>query len=529
MARPVWTGVLTFGLVTVPVSLYTATDSHTVRFHQLERGTSDRVRNKRVNERTGEEVEFGDIVKGYELASGEYVIVEPDELEQISPGRSRTIDVSGFVDLSEVDPIFFDKTYYLGPKGKEYAKIYGLLTKALEKSNRVGLAMFAMRGKEYLTAVRAENGLLELHTMHFADEVRDPHREIDNLPTGETKYSGQELSTAEQLIDMLAIDWNPDDYHDTFEEQVKKLIEDKAAGREIAVSQGPPADMGLGGIGAAAGPLIGGLITSALSWRAAFVFQALVIAVIIVLSRRIEDPLPPDPTLPFDTVGTVLSAVGLVLVVTGILAADNNIWLMLALLALGALFLAGFFRWVRARERAGNEPLLSTSLFRSRTSNLGLVTQNTQWLLLMGVSFTGRPQLRRDPDRHHLHRRHPGDPRVLPRRRTPRPASPPAHPHPHGIRRHDRRHRRPDPHRRRLTCLDQPGIAQVLITMAVEAPVVPGHVEHDSWAHGDGGRAGSVARRARGGRRPALPSRGPGWRMRCILARNSCWCCSRAR
>lgn len=146
--------------------------------------------------------------------------------------------------------------------------------------------------------------------------------------------------------------------------------------------------MALGGIGAAAGPLIGGLITSALSWRAAFVFQALVIVVIIVLSRRIEDPLPPDPTRPFDTVGTVLSAVGLVLVVTGILAADDNGWLMLALLFLGVLFLFAFFRWVRARERAGKEPLLSTSLFRIRTSNLGLVTQNTQWLLLMGVSFS---------------------------------------------------------------------------------------------------------------------------------------------
>ncbi|MFJ3908798.1 MFS transporter [Streptomyces vinaceus] len=146
--------------------------------------------------------------------------------------------------------------------------------------------------------------------------------------------------------------------------------------------------MALGGIGAAAGPLIGGLITSALSWRAAFVFQALVIVVIVFLSRRIEDPLPPDPARPFDTVGTLLSAVGLILVVTGILAADDNLWLMFALLVLGALFLTGFFAWVRARERAGKEALLSTSLFRSRTSNLGLVTQNAQWLLLMGVSFT---------------------------------------------------------------------------------------------------------------------------------------------
>ncbi|MFJ9648594.1 MFS transporter [Streptomyces sp. NPDC004244] len=146
--------------------------------------------------------------------------------------------------------------------------------------------------------------------------------------------------------------------------------------------------MALGGIGAAAGPLIGGLITSALSWRAAFVFQALVIVVIVALSRHIEDPLPPDPTRPFDTTGAVLSAVGLVLVVMGILAADNNVWLMIALLVLGALVLFWFFRSIRAKERAGQEPLLSTSLFHDRTSNLGLVTQNVQWLLLMGTSFT---------------------------------------------------------------------------------------------------------------------------------------------
>src|SRR3954470_1659213 len=144
---------------------------------------------------------------------------------------------------------------------------------------------------------------------------------------------------------------------------------------------------GLGGVGAAAGPLIGGLITSTISWRAAFVFQALVIGLIVLLSRRIEDPLPADPTKTFDTVGALLSAVGLVLVVMGILAADNNGWLMVALLVAGALVLAWFFLRVRAMERAGEEPLLSSSLFRNRTSNLGLVTQNVQWLMLLGVSF----------------------------------------------------------------------------------------------------------------------------------------------
>jgi MFS family permease len=143
----------------------------------------------------------------------------------------------------------------------------------------------------------------------------------------------------------------------------------------------------MGGVGAAAGPLIGGLITSAISWRAAFIFQALVIAVIVFLSRKITDPLPADPTQPFDTTGAVLSAVGLVLVVMGILAADNNLWLMLILIIAGALVLALFFRSVRAKERAGKEPLLPTSLFHNRTSNLGLVTQNTQWVLLLGTSF----------------------------------------------------------------------------------------------------------------------------------------------
>ncbi|MEU6972775.1 Ku protein [Kitasatospora aureofaciens] len=238
MARPMWTGVLTFGLVSVPVALYTATQSHDVRFRQLQRGTSDRVRNKRVNERTGKEVDFSDIVKGYEVTEGEYVVVEPDELDQISPGRSRTIDIAGFVDLADVDPIFFDKTYYLGPRGKEYQKVYALLVEALEHSGKAGLAMFAMRGKEYLTAVRSEGGLLELHTMHFADEVRDPRSEVGDLPE-KVKLSPQEVKTAEQLIGMLAIEWKPDEWHDTYEEQVKQLVQDKLAGREIAVSAGP--------------------------------------------------------------------------------------------------------------------------------------------------------------------------------------------------------------------------------------------------------------------------------------------------
>ena len=144
---------------------------------------------------------------------------------------------------------------------------------------------------------------------------------------------------------------------------------------------------GMGGVGAATGPLIGGLITTAISWRAAFVFQAVIIVIIVLLGRSITDPLPADPTRPFDTVGAVLSAAGLVVFVGGIMAADTNVGLMLILLVVGALILAGFFAWIRSRERAGKEALLSTSLFHNRTSNLALVTQNVQWLVLMGTSF----------------------------------------------------------------------------------------------------------------------------------------------
>src|SRR4051812_30488064 len=153
-----------------------------------------------------------------------------------------------------------------------------------------------------------------------------------------------------------------------------------------------------GGIGAAAGPLIGGLITSAISWRAAFVFQALVIVAIVWLSRGIQDPLPADPARSFDVRGAVLSAVGLILLVTGIMAADDNVWLMVGLMAAGALSLYAFFVSLRRRERAGQEPLLSTSLFRNRTSHPGLITPNPQLLMLIGSSFSipapspGRPR-----------------------------------------------------------------------------------------------------------------------------------------
>jgi DNA end-binding protein Ku len=240
MARPIWSGVLTFGLVTLPVALYTATEDHTVHFHQLQRGTPDRIRNKRVNERTGKEVDTDRIVKGYELGDGQYVVVEPEELEEIAPGRSKVIDVAGFVDLHRVEPVYFDRTYYVGPRGEEYAKVYELMRAALERSDKAGIATLTMRGKEYLTALRAQPRVLVLHTLHWADEVRDPADVVDVLPDPRTKAGDKELRTAEQLIDALTIDWDPGEYHDTYEERVKRLVAAKQKGEEVVGEPEPP-------------------------------------------------------------------------------------------------------------------------------------------------------------------------------------------------------------------------------------------------------------------------------------------------
>ncbi|MFD9724599.1 Ku protein [Streptomyces sp. NPDC059072] len=237
MARPVWTGIVSFGLVSLPIALYTATDSHTIRFHQLQRCTADRIRNKRINERTGDEVDLGEIVKGFDTGS-EYVIVEPGELDDIAPGRSKSLEVSGFVDLDTVDPIFFDKTYYLGPRGEQYGKVYALLQRALAESNKAGIATFVMRGREYLVALKAEEDLLTLHTLHWADEIRDPRTEVPDLP-GKAEPTAAEVKMAHQLIDALTTDWDPEAFRDTFQEKVKALIEAKASGE--AVEKAEPA------------------------------------------------------------------------------------------------------------------------------------------------------------------------------------------------------------------------------------------------------------------------------------------------
>ncbi|MCQ4200432.1 Ku protein [Streptomyces coelicoflavus] len=239
MARAIWTGVITFGLVSVPVGLFTATEDHTVHFHQLQRGTSDRIRNRRVNERTGKEVDAADIVKGYEAGEGEYVVVEPEELDEIAPGRSRTLEITDFVDLDRIEPVYFGRTYYLAPRGKEYLKVYALLRTALAEAGKVGVATFVMRNRQYLTALRAEDRVLLLQTLHWADEVRDPVEELPELPS-ERVGRGKELDMALRLVDALSGDWEPARYRDTYQEKVRELVRAKAEGREVAVAEEAP-------------------------------------------------------------------------------------------------------------------------------------------------------------------------------------------------------------------------------------------------------------------------------------------------
>jgi DNA end-binding protein Ku len=250
MARAIWSGVLSFGLVTVPVELYSATEGHRPAFHQFAEGTADRVRNQRVNERTGDQVGYSDIVKGADAGDGNYVMLDQGELDSVAPGRSRSLDIHMFVDLEEIDAIYFNKTYFLGPGSEEAAKAYALLRDALGDSGKVAIASFVMRGKEYLAAVRADSGLLVLETLFIADEVRDPRAEIGNLPE-KVKVSRQEMRMARQLVDSMSGAWTPSDYRDTYTDRVNDLIEAKKSEAAPQPAAGPPAETNVSDLTAA--------------------------------------------------------------------------------------------------------------------------------------------------------------------------------------------------------------------------------------------------------------------------------------
>jgi DNA end-binding protein Ku len=240
MPRSMWSGAISFGLVNVPVKLYSAVSRKTVRFHQINRETGHRVAQKRVDSMTGDEVAYENIVKGYELTKDRYVIITPEELESLDPEKTRTIDIEDFVDLEEIDPIYYDHPYYLVPD-KGAAKAYGLLLQAMQESEKVAIARVVIRSKEQLVAIRpAPGGVLTMETMIFADEVV-PTEEIDELPGAkELKVSDREVKMAQQLIDSLSSDFEPEKYRDEYREKVLELIERKAAGEEIAVQPEAP-------------------------------------------------------------------------------------------------------------------------------------------------------------------------------------------------------------------------------------------------------------------------------------------------
>jgi DNA end-binding protein Ku len=232
--RPIWSGAISFGLVNVPVKLYSAVSPKDVRFHQLDAKTKSRVRQKRVSSATGEEVPYDEIIKGYELGPDTYVPIEPQELEALDPKATKSIDIEDFVDLDQIDPVFYERPYYLVPD-KGGAKAYALLREAMRETNKVGIARMVLRTKQYLAAVRAKENALVLETMLFADEVVDAD-ELD-LPGDDVDVSPREEKMARQLIDSLTTDFEPEKYHDEYRERVLELIEQKASGQEIVVEE----------------------------------------------------------------------------------------------------------------------------------------------------------------------------------------------------------------------------------------------------------------------------------------------------
>ena len=240
MARAIWSGAISFGLVNIPVKLYSAVRKKTVRFHQLDSADNTRIQQKRVNPNTGEDVPYEQLVKGYELSPDRYVVVRPEELESVEPKKTRTIDIEDFVELDQIDPIYYDHPYYLAP-AEGAAKAYALLLQAMKESGRVGIARVVIRSKEQLVAIRPQDDLLVMETLLFGDEVVPP-KEVGELDAvGEVEAGKREVQMAEQLIESLSTDFDPDRYRDTYRDRVLELIERKAEGQEVAIQAAPEA------------------------------------------------------------------------------------------------------------------------------------------------------------------------------------------------------------------------------------------------------------------------------------------------
>jgi len=234
--RPVWTGSISFGLVNVPVKAFTAVKDHDVHFNQLEKGSGSRIRYRKVSERSGAEVEADDIEMGYEVSKGRYVTFTSEELDELRLESTRAIEVTDFVALDEVDPIFYERTYWLGPDGDAGKKAYQLLLAAMEDRERVAIGTVVMRNKQYLTAVRPLNGALAMSTMRFADEVVS-RKDVDGVPDRRSKPEPKALKMATQIVDSLTGQWDPGQYHDTYAEEVRDRIKAKEEGKEVVAEE----------------------------------------------------------------------------------------------------------------------------------------------------------------------------------------------------------------------------------------------------------------------------------------------------
>jgi DNA end-binding protein Ku len=232
MARPVWSGAISFGLVNVPVKAYTAVRDHDVHFHQIDRRTGSRIRNRKVSAETGKEVDPDDIEMGFEVSEGRYVTFGKDELDELRPASTRAIEVTDFVALDDVDPIYYERTYWLAPDGEAARKPYQLLRAAMEDQERVAIGTVVMRNKQYLTAIRPLDGALAMSTMRFADEVV-PRSDLDEVPDRRTKPDPKLLRMATQLVESLAGDWDPRQYRDTYTDELRERIQAKEKGEEI--------------------------------------------------------------------------------------------------------------------------------------------------------------------------------------------------------------------------------------------------------------------------------------------------------
>jgi DNA end-binding protein Ku len=238
MARAIWSGSISFGLLNVPVKLYSAVARRGVSLREVRGSDGARIRHRRVAEGTDEEVPYEEIVKAFEISPDRYVPLSKDEMAALAPERTRTIEVQDFVDLDQIDPIYFDSPYYLGPaQGAE--KAYSLLARAMRESGKVAIARFVFRNKEHLAALRPADGVLTLTTMRFADEVVPPAELEDVLPSAKPKVAKQEVEMAERLIDSLSRDFDPAAYRDEYRQQLLTLIERKAEGKDV-LSAPPP-------------------------------------------------------------------------------------------------------------------------------------------------------------------------------------------------------------------------------------------------------------------------------------------------